>query len=107
MLILKKLKKIMAEYMIKYLSNKICCSRQKVFLALYLKLLSVLILVFTFSFSAHSIKAKDLKLSSSNFTPNSIFNADSQSDVTGILGSLQCAIGVTGKGEPIYCDMVG
>ncbi len=70
-------------------------------------LLPLTVLVFTFSFSAHSIKAKDLKLSSSNFTSTSIFNADSQSDVTGILGSLQCAIGVTGKGEPIYCDMVG
>ena len=70
-------------------------------------LLPLTVLVFTFSFSAHSIKAKDLKLSSSNFTSTSIFNADSQSDVTGILGSLQCAIGVTGKGDPIYCENVG
>ena len=71
-------------------------------------LLPLTALLFTFSFSAHSIKAKDLRFSSSNFPANSIFSATSQSAVTGSLdGSLNCAIGITGAGEPIYCETGG
>ena len=71
-------------------------------------LLPLTVLLFTFSFSAHSIKAKDLRFSSSNFPANSIFGANTQSDVTNIIsGSLSCAIGITGDGKPVYCETGG
>ena len=76
---------------------------------LFKQLLRRLFLPFSlllFSVPAFSsvIKATDLRMNPGSFVSGSIFNENTQSDVTNTsTGTLRCAIGVTGKGRPINC----
>ena len=66
--------------------------------------ISISLLLFSVPAFSSVIKATDLRMNPGSFVSDSIFNENTQSDVTNTsTGTLRCAIGVTGKGRPINC----